>query len=83
MDAVSLPDQPHGPYHQPPAETFTGFARRRQPSLAAPGGLELGAWYTRIRDWRIDLCDTPSFLAILGLLQRPCQASSQQGGQAG
>jgi hypothetical protein len=70
MDPLSLPDQSHGPYHHPPTEAFIGFAQRRTLLLAAVGGVELGAWDGRILDWLAHFCDTPTFLAVLGLIQR-------------
>jgi hypothetical protein len=70
MDPASLPAPPHGPHHHPPTETFIGFARRHQLLLAALQDVELGAWDARILDWLAHFCDTPTFLAILGLVQR-------------
>jgi hypothetical protein len=77
MDPLSLPDQPHGPYHQPPTEAFIGFAQRRTLLLAALGGVELGAWDARILDWLAHFCDTPTFLAVLGLLERARRAGAE------
>jgi hypothetical protein len=70
MDPQSLPDQPHGPYRTPPAEAFIGYGRRRHLLLAALQDIQLGAWDARILDWLAHFCDTPTFLAILGMVQR-------------
>jgi hypothetical protein len=77
MDPRSLPDQPHGPHHHhPPTEAFIGYGRRRQLLLAALADVELGAWDARILDWLAHFCDTPTFLAILGMVQRAYQAGA-------
>jgi hypothetical protein len=39
--------------------------------------VELGAWDRRILDWLADCLDTPTFLAVLGILQRARQAGQQ------
>lgn len=78
MDPQSLPDQPHGPHHHPPREAFIGFGRRHELLLAALQDVELGAWDARILDWLAHFCDTPTFLAILGMVQRAYQAGALQ-----
>jgi hypothetical protein len=82
MDRASLPDQPHttpdtpaspacyGPYNRPPAETFIAPIRRTAMLTEALAGVELGTWDQRILRWLAHWCDTPTFLAILGILQR-------------
>jgi len=78
MDRVSLPDQPvssgppsgHGPYEHQPAETFIAPARRTVMLAQALAGVELGTWDRRILAWLAHWCDTPTFLAILGLVER-------------
>jgi hypothetical protein len=83
MDPVSLPDQPvrsgqasdHGPYEHQPAETFIAPARRTAMLAEALAGVELGTWDQRILAWLAHWCDTPTFLAILGLVERARTAS--------
>jgi hypothetical protein len=77
MDPVSLPDHPHGPYDRPPAEVFIGYPRRRQLLHTAFAGVQLGAWDARILGWLVHVCDSPTFLAILGLLQRTRSAGAK------
>ena len=45
-------------------------------------GVELGAWDRRILDWLADCLDTPTFLVVLGMLQRARQAGPQPQSQA-
>jgi hypothetical protein len=82
MDPVSLPDPNHtsagtchGPYEHQPAETFIAPARRSAMLAAALRGVELGTWDARILAWLAHWCDTPTFLAILGLVERARTAS--------
>jgi hypothetical protein len=82
MDRASLPDQPHtspdppvglachGPYEYAPSESFIAPIRRAAMLTEALAGVELGAWDRRILQWLAHWCDTPTFLAILGMLQR-------------
>ncbi len=60
----------HGPYESPPEETLIGPARRAGLLDAALAGVARGAWDRRILAWLCHWCDTPTFLAVLGLLQR-------------
>jgi hypothetical protein len=81
MDPGSLPDHPatpttgarvacHGPYEHQPHETFIAPARRTAMLTQALHGVALGTWDLRILQWLAHWCDTPTFLAILGMLQR-------------
>jgi hypothetical protein len=70
MDRASLPDHPHGPYEYSPSESFIAPARRAVMLTEALAGVELGTWDQRILLWLAHWCDTPTFLAILGMLQR-------------
>jgi hypothetical protein len=76
MSTASLPDLTHtpaaccGPYEHQPAETFIAPARRTAMLAAALAGVELGTWDRRILAWLAHWCDTPTFLVILGMLQR-------------
>jgi hypothetical protein len=91
MDTPSLPDHPvptgsgpltHGPYEHQPPETFIAPARRTAMLAQALRGVELGAWDQRILAWLAHWCDTPTFLAILGLVQRARQAGPRPQSQA-
>ena len=92
MTAASLPDQPptttsptapcHGPYQQQPHETFIAPARRTTMLQAALDGVALGTWDTRILAWLCHWSDTPTFLAILGWIQRARTAAAAQHHQA-
>jgi hypothetical protein len=82
MSTASLPDpthtptsHAHGPYEHQPAETFIAPARRTALLAAALRGVELGTWDERILAWLAHWCDTPTFLAILGLVERARTAS--------
>jgi hypothetical protein len=81
MDTPSLPHNTHGPYEHQPAETFIAPARRTAMLAAALGGVELGTWDQRICGWLAHWCDTPTFLAIVGMIQRARHAptSPQEG----
>jgi hypothetical protein len=91
MDPTSLPDQPlttgapacHGPYEHQPPETFIAPARRTAMLAQALRGVELGTWDERILAWLAHWCDTPTFLAVLGMVERARQAGlrSQEGGR--
>jgi hypothetical protein len=90
MDTPSLPDRlatsppaDHGPYQHQPAETFIAPARRTAMLAAALAGVELGTWDARILAWLAHWCDTPTFLAILGMVERARQAAprSQERGR--
>jgi hypothetical protein len=79
MDRASLPDHPattgsgpltHGPYEHQPAETFIAPHRRTAMMRAALAGVELGTWDERILAWLAHWCDTPTFLVVLGLVER-------------
>ena len=85
MDTPSLPQHTHGPYQHQPAETFIAPARRTAMLAQALWGVELGTWDERILAWLAHWCDTPTFLAILGLIQRARHAGSrpQQQGSGG
>ena len=86
MDRASLPDHPvprgsvpltHGPYEHQPPETFIAPARRTAMLTTALQGVNLGTWDERILAWLAHWCDTPTFLAILGMLQRARHAGQQ------
>jgi len=83
MDTPSLPDRPvtspadHGPYEHQPAETFIAPARRTAMLTQALQGVELGTWDERILAWLAHWCDTPTFLAILGLVERAHHAGQR------
>ncbi len=83
MDPVSLPDpthttavQPpgHGPYQRPPVEFITPV-RRVAMLHEALQGVELGGWDRRILAHLAHWCDTPTFLSLLGLIERPRAAA--------
>ena len=91
MDTPSLPDRrvttasapaDHGPYEHQPPETFIAPARRTAMLAQALRGVELGTWDQRILAWLTRWCDTPTFLAILGLVERARQAGPQPQSQA-
>jgi hypothetical protein len=78
MDPVSLPDQPHttaaqqpchGPYQHPPVE-FIAPTKRTAMLHEALDGVQLGGWDTRILTHLAHWCDTSTFLAILGWIER-------------
>ena len=82
MDTPSLPQDTHGPYQHQPAESFIAPARRSAMLAQALRGVELGTWDARILAWLAHWCDTPTFLAILGMTQRARHApTSPQGGR--
>jgi hypothetical protein len=77
MSMASLPDEPHttdrapchGPYQHPPVE-FIAPTKRTAMLQAALDGVQLGGWDTRILTHLTTWCDTPTFLAILGWIER-------------
>jgi hypothetical protein len=75
VDRASLPDSTpepacYGPFEYSPHETFIAPARRLVMLDQALDGVALGTWDQRILVWLAHWCDTPTFLAILGMLQR-------------
>ncbi len=76
MSTASLPDPSHtpaarhGPYQQQPTEDFLAPAPRTAMLQAALDGVTLGTWDTRILTWLCHWSDTPTFLAILGWIER-------------
>jgi hypothetical protein len=69
----------HGPYSKPP-RTGTLLPGERAPMLAeALQGVRLGAFDRRAVDWLCRQPDTPTFLALLGILERTRQTA---GGRA-
>ncbi len=91
MDTPSLPDHSvptgsgpltHGPYEHQPPETFIAPARRTAMLAQALRGVELGTWDQRILAWLAHWSDTPTFLAILGLVERARHAGQQPQSQA-
>jgi hypothetical protein len=68
----------HGPYEYSPPESFIAPARRAVMLTQALAGVELGTWDQRILQWLAHWCDTPTFLAILGMLQRARIAAQAQ-----
>jgi hypothetical protein len=83
MDTMSLPDQPHGPYARPTRGLFIGFDQRTTMLHAALAGVKLGAFDRRTITWLCHWSDTPTFLVILGLVERASQAGAKQGTKAG
>jgi hypothetical protein len=69
-DPAHTPAPCHGPYEHQPAEAFIAPTRRTVMLAGALTGVELGTWDRRILDWLAHWCDTPTFLALLGMLQR-------------
>ena len=79
MSTASLPDPTHtpttdmachGPFEHQPTETFLAPARRTAMLQAALDGVTLGTWDQRILAWLCHWSDTPTFLAILGWIER-------------
>ncbi len=81
MDTTSLPDAPHGPYPRPPRGHYLGFDQRTSMLHGALHGIKLGAFDRRTIDWLCHWCDTPTFLVVLGLVERARHAGPhpQQG----
>jgi hypothetical protein len=75
MDPMSLPDPAHtpaachGPYQHPPVE-FIAPVRRTAMLHEALDSVELGGWDQRILTHLAHWCDTSTFLAILGWIER-------------
>jgi len=92
MDPASLPDHPvtpegmplqHGPFEHQPAETFIAPARRTAMLQAALDGVALGTWDRRILTCLCHWSDTPTFLAILGWVERARHAGPRSQAQGG
>lgn len=65
----------HGPYSKP-ARSRAVLPAERQPMLAdALQGVPLGVFDRQAIDWLCRWVDTPTFLALLGILQRTRQAT--------
>jgi hypothetical protein len=86
MDPMSLPDPPHtsadrppchGPYQHPPVE-FIPPTQRTAMLQAALDGVELGGWDQRILTHLAHWCDTATFLAVLGWIERTCRVVDRQ-----
>jgi hypothetical protein len=60
----------HGPYEQEPREPFIAANQRKALLGQALQGVELGAWDRRILDWLAGHLDTPTFLVVLGMVER-------------
>jgi hypothetical protein len=67
----------HGPYEQEPRETFIAVDQRKALLGQALQGVELGAWDRRILDWLAGYLDTPTFLVVLGIIERAMAAGQQ------
>jgi hypothetical protein len=90
MDPMSLPDLAHttagaadaagchGPYQHQPTEDFLAPAQRTTMLHAALDGVALGTWDQRILAWLCHWADTPTFLAILGWIERARQAADRR-----
>jgi hypothetical protein len=70
MDTPSLPEQPHGPYPRPPRGLYLGFDHPTTMLHTALHGVQLDSFDRRTIDWLCHWCDTPTFLVVLGLVQR-------------
>jgi hypothetical protein len=81
MDTTSLPDQPRGPYPRPPRGHYLGFDQRTSMLHTALHGIKLGAFDRRTIDWLCHWCDTPTFLVVLGLVERARHAGPQSQAQ--
>jgi hypothetical protein len=72
----------HGPYSKPPRGPAL-LPAERQPMLAAAlRGVRLYAYDRRTVDWLCRWLDTPTFLSLLGLLERARQAGPRPQSQA-
>lgn len=75
--AVADVDRGHGPYSRPPRGVL--LPGERQPMLAEVlDGVRLGAYDRRAVEWLCRWLDTPTFLSLLGLLERTRQAATDQ-----
>jgi hypothetical protein len=77
---VSQVPTAHGPYEQEPHEPFIAAAQRRALLDQALQGVELGAWDRRILDWLAGHLDTPTFLAVLGMVERATATAAPASG---
>jgi hypothetical protein len=75
--AAHTPTPCHGPYEYEPVGTFLAPARRAAMRHEALDGVTLGTWDQRILAWLCPWSDTPTFLAILGWIERARHAGSQ------
>ncbi len=68
----------HGPYSKPPRSPAL-LHGERQPMLAeALQGVRLGAYDRKALDWLCRWTDTPTFLAVLGVLERARQLAGDR-----
>ncbi len=83
MDPISLPEQPHGPYPRPPRGLYLGFDQRTSMLHGALHGIKLGAFDRRTIDWLCHWCDTPTFLVVLGWVERARLAGPRSQAEGG
>lgn len=67
----------HGPYEHEPHEPFIAANQRRALLDQALQNVELGAWDRRILDWLAGHLDTPTFLTVLGMVERATATDHQ------
>jgi hypothetical protein len=71
-------DDGHGPYSRPPRSPAL-LPGERQPMLAEVlDGVRLGAYDRHAVDWLCRWVDTPTFLALLGMVHRARQAAADR-----
>ncbi len=71
----------HGPYSRPPRGRALLPGDRAPMVAQALQGVRLGAYDRRAVDWLCRWTDTPTFLAVLGLLERARQAAADRAGR--
>ena len=71
----------HGPYSRPPRSRALLPSERAPMVAQALRGVRLGAYDRRTVDWLCRQLDTPTFLALLGILQRTRQAATDRAGR--
>ena len=67
----------HGPYEREPREPFIALDQRKALLGQVLQGVELGAWDRRILDWLAGHLDTPTFLVVLGIIERATATAAQ------
>ncbi len=72
----------HGPYARPPRGLVLLPAERTPLLAEALKGVRLHAFDRRAVDWLCRQADTPTFLALLGLLHRARQAAADRAAAA-
>lgn len=68
----------HGPYPQPPRSRHLPAEKRRLLLDRALHGVALGAWDEQVAGWLCEVPDTPTMLAIIGMLERARQVAEQR-----